>query len=483
VKAVNYLGIYLGKGKATAVCLSGEGAGHRVLGCFTVEAEESASQGAGGLAGLIAQECISRQVEFSESAVALNCSMFMQHNIKSEFGNLKQIAATIRFDTEEALAMDISELAIAFKVISTDETGSALTVFTAQKRILSEVLTSLQANNIDPLTAESDVNCLCRFLSRKAKLPEGSSTLFGILSRRNAYFVGLSDSGQTLALRTFLVALTQDREGLLSRELPVTSALIKAERPISRLGVYDSTGSVNNERLSKKLCMQVCPVDLLEAAGVDGGTLSDDIDPVDFAIAYGAALSNLEKDRSANFREDFLPYQGKKVRLLKTLKTAGIAAAAFMLVLGIYLQLQLFGKNRDINRLREKFQNQYSAVMFGKKLPGKSKDAVRALGGELRRIENVKQGLLSVTGEESVSAKLTVVLEAFNKCAAQTDLNVDSISVTTRNIVISGDTSSRRNTLKLFDAIKEQMNIVQQRLDTKGGRDNFSITVMPKDRQ
>lgn len=480
MKTQNYLGIYLGKETATVVCLGSEGADHRVLACFTVTAEESQVQGPEDLAGLIAEGCASRQLEFSDVTVALGCSMFMQHNVHSEFNNLKQIAATIRFDTEETLATDISDLVIAFRIISADQTGSALTVFTTQKKMLSDVLASLQTNNIDPMAVEPDVNCLSRFLSQKVPLPQDTNSLFGVLSRSNAYLVAFSESGQTLALRTFLVAKKQNRDELLARELPVTSALIKTDGAINCLKAYDSAGTVSYQQLGQRLGIAVGPLDLLEAAQTDLRTLADDTDPVDFAIAYGAALSNTEKSQIVNFREDFLPYQGKKVQLLKTLKIVSVAVVVFMLAVGLYLQVQLFQNNRNRGRLRDKFQRQYSAVMFGKKLPTKSKEAARALGSELRRIENVKKGLLSVTGEESVSAKLTLVLEAFNKCAAQTDLNIDSISVTTRNIVIAGDTSSRRNTLKLFDALKGKMNISQQRLDTKGGRDNFSITVTPK---
>ena len=99
----------------------------------------------------------------------------------------------------------------------------------------------------------------------------------------------------------------------------------------------------------------------------------------------------------------------------------------------------------------------------------------------LRQIENVKKGLLSVTGEESVSAKLTLVLEAFNKAAEKTSLSVDSVAITSKSISIAGETSSRDNTLKLFEAIKAGgLEILQQRLDSKAGRDNFRITVVPK---
>lgn len=119
--------------------------------------------------------------------------------------------------------------------------------------------------------------------------------------------------------------------------------------------------------------------------------------------------------------------------------------------------------------------------MFDKK-PPPGTAAVSKISSELRRIEDVKSGLLSAAGEESVPVKLTLVLEAFNKCAAQTDLNIDSISVTTKTTRISGNTSSRANTLRLFDSIKEKLDILQQQLDTKGNRDNFQITVATKNR-
>ncbi len=76
--------------------------------------------------------------------MALDCAMFMQHNVHSEFSDPKRIAATVRFDTEEALATDITDVAIAFRITSSDDSGSNLTVFTAQRKVLSDVLGALQ---------------------------------------------------------------------------------------------------------------------------------------------------------------------------------------------------------------------------------------------------------------------------------------------------------------------------------------------------
>jgi hypothetical protein len=483
VEGQNYLGVYLRKDAATAVCVSGRS----VLGCFSVPIEENQQQKPQELVRLITEGCAKRGLKFSEAAVALDCSMFMQHKVHSKFNDPKQIVATIRFDAEEVLGMDITDLALAFKVISGspasprgEQAGSSLTVFTAQKKQLSDILVSLQSNNIDPVTIEPDVNCLSRFILQKVSLSPDSHCLFCILSESSGYFIAFAESQKTSAMRTFLVRPAQDRNELLAREVPVTTALVETDKPVNSVKVFDSTASVDYQQLSKRIGIEIGSVDLIEAAAAGPEVLADCADTVGFAIACGAALSHLEKAQSVNFRSDFMPYQGRKVRLQKAMKFSSASVAVLMLAAGAYFQLQLWQENKYRSQLFKKLGTQYSAVMFGKKPPAKS-DVVKKLEGELRRVENVKKGLLSVTGEESISAKLTLVLEAFNKCAAQTNLNVDSISITTKTISIAGDTSSRANTLKLFDAIRGSgLEILQQDLGAKGDRDNFSITVVPK---
>ena len=475
----NYLGIYLSKDTATVVCLGFQGRDRNVLGCFSVSMEGQEERNQQVLARLIAEGCAERELEFSEVAVALDCAMFMQHNVHSEFSEPKQIAATIRFDAEEAFSTDITDVAIAIKITSRDQSGSELTVFTAERKILSDVLLSLQSNNIDPVTIEPDINCLSRFILQNVSLPEDLYSLFGMLSQRSGYFIGFAGSQKTPAVRTFLVNPAQDRGDLLAREVPLTSALVGTGEPINCLRVFDSTDSVNCQQLSEKLGIEAASVDLAESAGTNPEVLADCADAVDFAIAYGAALAHLEKVQSVNFRNDFNPFQGKRVQLQKALKFASCSVSVLVLAVGLYFQLQLLHKNKYRTQLREKFEKQYSAVMLGGKPPAKSSPA-KKLAGELRRIRDIEGGRLSATGEESMLAKLTLVLGPFNKCAAQTRLNVDKISITAKSIRIEGNTSSRSNTLKLFKAIKDKLEILQYRYDLKGGRDNFTLTAVPK---
>jgi hypothetical protein len=84
--------------------------------------------------------------------------------------------------------------------------------------------------------------------------------------------------------------------------------------------------------------------------------------------------------------------------------------------------------------------------------------------------------------KESISpTKLFILLVVINSCAAETDLNIESVSIKENIIKIEGDTSGRTNTRKFLDVIeKNGLQILQLRLDAKGNRDKFSMAVEPK---
>ena len=483
MEAKNYLGIYLSKDIATVVCLGPGGNNHNVLGCFSVSAQEQTEQKHQELATLITQGCAERELQFSEVAVALDCAMFMQHDVHSDFRDPKQIAQTVRFDTEEALAADVSEIAIAFQITSSDEEGSALSVFTTNRKVLSDLILSLQSHHIDPVTVEPDVSCLSRFISRNVSGPEDSHPLFGVLSRRRGYFVApvSSDSKESWLMRTFLVGPTQTRTSQLAREVFVTTALLGDGEQIDCLKTFDSTGSVNYQQLSERLGFEANGIDFVKAVSTEPQALADCADPVDFAIAYGAALSHLERPQSMNFRSDFMPYQGKKQRMEKALKFASVSVTVLLLALGVYFQMPLMKTNEYRSRLRKKFANEYKAVMPGRKLPDQFVIAYKRLESELGRIRDVQSGRFGTAGEESMLSKLTLVLEAFNNCAAPTNLKINKISVTENSIRIEGDTASMQKTLELRKSIeKSNLEILQDSITAKSGRSNFSITVVPK---
>jgi len=480
VEEQNYLGIYLSKDRATVVCVDSRGRERNVLGSFTVSVEKPEEPNLQALARLIAQGCAERELTFSEVAVALDSTLFMQHSVRSEFKDAKQVAATVRFDTEEALSTDISDAAVAFEIAASDENGSELTVFTAERKILSEVLLSLQSNNIDPVAVEPDVKCLSRYISRNVSLSGDAQCLFGILSQRSGYFLAFAKSRRVPALRTFLIAPKQDRTDLLAREVPLTIALVGSGEPVGSLKVFDSSSSVNHQKLAERLGIEVGSVDLIESAAVGSDVLGDGTGCVDFAIACGAALAHFDKVETTNFRNDFMPYQGKKLRVQKAIKFMSVSVSVLMVALGVYISSQLWQTSKDRVKVRNKFKPDYMAVMAGKTMATKSKEVVGRLDRELRRTRALKKGIGGKDGEESVSAKLALVLEAFNDCAADTRLSVDRISITAKNVRIDGSTSSDKNTQKLFRTLEKTLVISRFDYASVGGRHSFHITVVPK---
>ena len=483
----NYLGIYISRDTATAVCLGPQGKGGKVLDCFSVSIEDREQANMQTLASLLAQGCAERKLKFSEVAVALDCAMFMQHSVHSEFSDPKRIAATVKFDTEEALATDIADVALAFEIASSDETGSDLTVFTAQREVLTDVLVALQEYNLDPVAIEPDVNCLSRFICRNATStePEQGQTLFGILSRRSGYLVAppvpTEESSQAVStVRTFLLGATQDRGNQLSREVFVTTALVEGDEPIRCLKVFDSVGAIDYRQLGEKLGIEADEIDLFGVAGTEPQTAGDCTNAVDFAIACGAALTHWQKGRSVNFRsDDFNPFQGKTLRLQRALRFVAVSVTILFIAAGSYFQTQLSRANRDASRLRIKFAKDYSDVALDKLSDKvKMKAAVKKLRDLKRLIERQNKGL--VADETSVSSRLTLVLVAFNKCAAQTGLNIKSITIS-KTINVTGDVSSRQSRQKLFQTIRDNgLEFRQESYEEQGGRESFNIRLAPK---
>lgn len=485
----NSLGIYISKDTATAVYLNARTKDGNKVDCFSVsidEVEEQEQTNMQILAALIAQSCTERKWRFTEISVALDCTLFMQHSVHSEFRDPKQIAATVKFDTEEALATDITSVALAFEIISSNESGSELTVFTAERKILSDVLTALQQHHLDPITIEPDISCLTRFIHRELHSDQTQQeALFALLSRHCGYLMipaasSSEGSRKTPIFRTFLLGARQDRANLLAREVLVTTALARNNEPSRVLKVFDTTGVVETQPLREKLGLEVDRIDLIHAGGARLQELDPDANPIEIAIAYGAALTHSEKGHKVDFRNDFSPFLGKRLKLQKALKSAAVSVTVLLIAIGVHFQTQIFDVNKDRNQARIKFARNYGDVTLEKfSVDMSAKEAVRKLNSLLRRIKAEKMGL--DPSQKSISSNLTLVLKAFNTCASDTDLKISSLTITDENIIVMADVASRQKRQTLFDAVENGgLEIVQQQYGSTGGRENFHITLLPK---
>lgn len=475
----NHLGIYLRQSRATVVCVASQGRDRKLLGCFSVSVEQPPEQGQQALAEQIAKTCSERGLKFGQAAVALDCGMFMQHAVHSEFTDPKRIAATVRFDTEEALATDVADVAVAFRIVSSDDSGSDLDVFTVQRGTLSDILIALQGAGIDPVVVDPDSYCLSRYLGAYGASGEASEPrlLYAMLSDSCGYLLTVPKASEASTVRAFPISQAQNRESLLAREVLVTAALAEAAGPVGQLCLFDAKDEISAEHLAERVHrpVQACDLAAMAAAG------SDDVagcsNAVDFAVAYGAAMAIAEKEKGVNFRNDHMPYQGTKLRTDRALKFLSISATVLLLSVGVYLQSQWMRVSKTRADIRAKFEPDYLAVMSGKtKLPPTIKKAVNDLEKEVSRLK-AEKGLTGIS-EESISAKLALVIQALNSCAAQTGLAIDTVTVTMKTIHINGSTTSRRSTDSVLEAVKKAGLMVQDhRVGADGERDSFDMTV------
>jgi len=483
VEAQNYLGIYISKTSASVVYLGLQDGQGKLLGCFSVSLPDQQEQGqriaaVSELSRLVGDGCNQRQWKFSEVAVALDCSMFMQHRIHSEFEDVKRIAQTVRFDAEEVLSVDVSGIAVAFEVLSSGEDGSELNVFTARQEYLSELIRSLQSNKLDPSTVEPDIKCLSRFLKGNGGLSEESRSLFGMLSVRSGYFIDFSEPEKSPTLRSFLMGRRQDRAAILRREIPLTLGLVQDGVSAVNIKVFDSTGSVDYQQLSDNIGFEVQVAEPSDLVSATSEMLVDCEDQVAFAVAYGAALAHLDKVRAVSFRDDFMPYQGRKLRIQKAVKFLSISVCVLLTALGIYLTSQLLQFNHGRNKVRKRFGPDYSAITLGGNLPESMGKAVSKLGRIKTGIEGKKRGVTA--DEQAAMAKLRLVFEAFNKCAKPTDLKIERISVNPKNIRVTGNTANMDSTLRLFDTISQSLDISSKNIGDEHGRNGFNVTIVSK---
>jgi hypothetical protein len=477
VDGQSYLGIYIGKAEASVVCLRPHGKGHDVAGCFSISLQAEQEKTPKSLAEMIAKGCAERNLKFEEVSVALDCSFFMQHKVHSEFTDIKQISSTVRFDTEEALATDISDISLAFDVTSNDKSGSSLTVFTSQKKQLADLISGLQSSGLDPVSVEPDVHCLARFFSKTIGYEYGSRPFFAMLSNTRGYLIIFTEPDKGAVMRTLLIG-SQQRQQLLAREIPVTIALANSNEPISCVRVFDSSNSVNVQRLGSDVHIKTEVIDLQQATAAGENVMADCKDAAGFAVAYGAALTHAEKSGTINFRNDFMPYLGAKKRMEKAFRFVSIVASILLIVVGYYMMPQWVQKNKDYKEIKKNIDMQYGSIVPNGKLSGEKLQ--KRLERLLMRIKNESKGSVNGSGEKTIAAKITLVLQAFNQCAKATQLEVDSIKVSKKIVTIVGTTLTNKDLLQLKGEIEKLGFDVTPQFEVDAGRTKFTLTAVSK---
>ena len=343
----------------------------------------------------------------------------------------------------------------------------------------------MNKHNIDPVYVEPDIICLSRFLLHNLEKQNTTRTLFAIVSATNGYIIVPPSATQKQSiLRTFLVGSAQDKLNLLASQIAVSSALLSADEKIDLLNVFDSSASIEADRLREAVGIKTEIINLTK----DGQLKTQDsellTDSVGLAIAAGAALAFDDKQR-VDFRADFNPYQGKQMKLEKNLRIISICAVICMVALGIFSQTVLSKVNNPREARRESFNADYMLVMpASKEVPRSLIVASKELENERRHLQNITRGYSS-GGQQTVTDKLALVLKAFNASAEAAKLDIQTIDITPSSIRITGSTTNEAGIKRLRDAIAQNnLKIDNDTTTPKADRFNFvlnlSVNTVPK---
>ncbi len=463
------LGIFLSSGKAVAVWSSPDASiRHKLV--VTPDADEPVA-----MALQTARAVIRQGFAFDEVFIAADCSSYTQYNLHSEFEDYRQIESTIKFDAEEAAAADAMNLAVTFEVTATDETGSQVTVYTADRQLLTDMLMDLQEGGLDPTVIEPDVVCLARALDQTSNFSQRCETLFVVLSGKNCYMLA-PDEKNAPAVRTFLLPTGKDVTNMLTREVLLANASGSADRTLTSIALIDPADRVNTEMLTERTGLEIT-VEAPEQRLAQ--TLASDSEMTcgQLLIAYGAAMADRPRTRYADFRRDFMPYQGKRKVLEGSLRLIGISLTLLLVAVAGFFQFKAFRMNSYSRQLEDKMIQQYKAVMYGK-APRSGTSPITFLKRDVAQARRDKEG---AGGGDSKSppAKLTFFFEVVNKLPKNIDVKVQQVKVTEKTMTVKGDTNARSSSRALIDSIKKHpvITVGSEQLRKDGNRDSFDITI------
>jgi len=477
VQQQNCLGIYLAKNSATAVLTAEQVDKIKILDCFTVATDPNQESNPAALAPLIAQQLSQKDHDIMQVYLAIDCAMYAQHNLHSEFTDYKQIAGTIKFDAEEIVTTDATELAVAFQITNTTENGSDITIFTADRQLMTNILTDFQTVGLDPVLIEPDIVCIARFIQQNIELTRQQTTLSAILAQKSCYIIIPHSERYAPLVRSFLVAPGQDITRVLARQIPITIASQNLNQPLTDLLLAGDTGSIETESLTQTTGLKTQIADIAQLLDVNTADIQKCPSIAHPAIACGAANAETAKTSKVDFREDFAPYQGRKRILQKALRILSVSLTILLITIAAHFQLQVLKNKNYTKRLEQKAAENYSDAMYGRKPPSRE-PIVSKLQLELLNAKKIQAGL-GPGDDNSPPAKLTFILEAVNNVPTNVDLKITDISITQKTMRITGDTNSRQSTLELFDAVKKHPKLKKshENLSQKGNRDTFIINL------
>lgn len=466
------LGIALGRQEAVAAVVDTSKPEPQAADFIFIKAESSESGGA-PLGAAIARAIRNRNLLYKEAVVSVRSDFYAQYPLRSSFCDPRQIDHTIKYDAEEAAAADASTLAVAYEILNSRQDGSDVMVYAADRQTLTDLLLDLQGEGVDPVMMEPEAVSLARALDLLCPAFSESGTLFVWLCQDQCLLLKNTNKGRGVYFRRVLLAGKEDLTEPLMRQIQLTLAGWSCDEPIESVVLTGQTAHIRPNVLSEKLSHPVTVEDVNQPGDPSA-------DPTLTSAAWGAALAAIHRGRRADFRRDFMPYQGQRKLFQKSLRLLSVSLTVILAAVGLYFQMKSFRLQHYITQLDEKLAIEYKGCMYGQAPPA-GQPIVTRLRNVLRQARQRQEGF-GGGDDNSVPARLTFLLEALNKTPPSVDMQVQQISITERTLRLLGDTDGRRSTLLLLDEFKKhpKLEVESNQISPAPPRDKFEILLQTK---
>ncbi len=466
------LGIAFGRQEAVVAVVDTARPQPEAADCFCVRAEPSDTGGV-PLGAAVGRAIRARNLLVEEAIVSVRSEFYAQYPLRSAFCEARQIDHTIKFDAEEAAAADATTLAVTYEILRTHPDGADVMVYAADRQTLTELLLDLQGEGIDPVIMEPEAVSTARALDHLSPSFSQAGTLVVWLWGGQCLLLKNTNKGHGVYFRRVMLVGAGDLTEPLLRQIQLTLAGWASDEPVETLVLTAPPEAIRIDAVSEKLSCAV----RTEALSLPGDAA---IDPMLSSAAWGAALSSIYRGRRADFRKDFMPYQGQRKMLQKSLRLISVSLAVILAAVGLYFQMKSFRIQTYIARLEEKLIADYQGCMYGQKPPANPPILTR-LRNVVRQVRQRQEGF-GGGDDNSVPARLTFLLEALNKAPSSVDMQVQQISITERTVRLLGDTDGRRSTLLLLEEFKKHPKLEEEsnQISPSPPRDKFEIVLQTK---
>lgn len=429
------------------------------------------------------------------------------------FAERRRLAQAVPFEVADALPFEMEDVVLDWSLAQGDRYRSDVVAAIAQRREVSELISTLHEAGCDPRTIEAEGLVLAN-LTALFELPEQG--LLVDIGHAKTTLCGIHQ-GRALAARSFQVAglalseaVAQDRglsldaaerakcdggafETRLGRPLPKSAAVLDqiAAEMVRFASSLDSVlpggaahatifgGTAQMERIEELLAERTglevqrlgLPSDESGRSFVAGGS------PLLLAPAIALALRGTARRRSdLNFRQDVFAQRFDFARYRRDFGTTGVLAAVVLVLALVSFSTGVLVESRSTGDVEARIRGIYGGLFPGQPVP---ENPTAALREALRQARDRAEFLGVYKGNRSA---LDLLEEISRRVPADLDVVFEELS-------IDGQTIRLRVSSKDFgasDRLKEelagfapfsQLRIGTIETDRKSGEKNFTVTI------